>query len=137
MCFAVYAKLKKIIGDAPKQSLEHFYLYNLRINGIPFNLYISKKRATKATVISCTDGGDLIREQLYPFGGMARPSREKKYVLKPAFSKGSFTAVIIRGKPGSIIGQDNGVFTSDLSKSVDGRIYIASEADAVGFISSV
>ena len=40
-------KLKKIIGDAPKQNLEHFFLYNLKLNDIAVNLYVSKKRATK------------------------------------------------------------------------------------------
>ena len=34
MLFAPYRKLKKIIGDAPKQNLEHFYLYNLNLNDI-------------------------------------------------------------------------------------------------------
>ena len=33
MLFAPYRKLKKIIGDATKQNLEHFYLYNLNLNG--------------------------------------------------------------------------------------------------------
>ena len=101
-------KLKKIIGDAPKQNLEHFYLYNLKFNDIAVNLYISKKRATKRVHIHCTESGDIIWEQFYPFGGMSRPSREKKYVLKPQREKNAITVVVVRGNPQEIIGLDDG-----------------------------
>ena len=108
MFFATYRKLKKIIGDAPKQNLEHFYLYNLKLNDIAVNLYISKKRATKRVHIHCTESGDILWEQFYPFGGMSRPSREKKYVLKPQRDKNAITVVVVRGNPQEIIGLDDG-----------------------------
>lgn len=107
MFFDTSRKLKKIIGNAPKQNLEHFYLYYLKINDIAVNLYVSKKRATKATHIHCTESGDILWEQFYPFGGMSRPSREKKYVLKPICSKECITVVVIRGNPGIIVGLDS------------------------------
>ena len=44
MFFVPSKKLKIIIGDAPKQNLEHFYLYNLNLNDIAVNLYISNLR---------------------------------------------------------------------------------------------
>ena len=59
MFFAPSRKLKKIIGDAPKQNLEHFYLYNLNLNDIAVNLYVSKKRATKRAHIHCAESGDV------------------------------------------------------------------------------
>lgn len=62
MLFAPYRKLKKIIGDAPKQNLEHFYLYNLNFNDIAVNLYVSKKRAAKRAHIHCTESGDIMWE---------------------------------------------------------------------------
>ena len=108
MCFATYGKLKKIIGDVPKQNLEHFYLYNLKLNDIAVNLYVSKKRATKASHIHCTESGDIIWEQFYLFGGMSRPYREKKYVLKPQRDKNTITVVVVRGNPQEIIGLDDG-----------------------------
>ena len=37
-------KLKRIIGNSAKESLEHFYLYSLKLNDIAVNLYVSKKR---------------------------------------------------------------------------------------------
>ena len=111
MFFATSRKLKKIIGDAPKQNLEYFYLYNLKINDIAVNLYVSKKRATKATHIHCTESGDIMWEQFYPFGGMSRPSREKKYVLKPQCDKTAITVVVVRGEPGNIICLESGIST--------------------------
>lgn len=100
MFFATSRKLKKIIGDAPKQNLEYFYLYNLKLNDISVNLYVSKKRATKRVHIHCTESGDIMWEQFYPFGGMSRPAREKKYVLKPQCDKTAITVVVVRGETG-------------------------------------
>ena len=87
MCFDDSIKLSKFIGKSPKHRLDYFDLYNLKINNISVNLYISRKRATKSTHIHCAESGDIIWEQFYPFGGMSRPAREKKYVLKPACKK--------------------------------------------------
>ena len=53
-------KLKRIIGNSAKESLEHFYLYSLKLNDIAVNLYISKKRATKRAHIHCTESGDIL-----------------------------------------------------------------------------
>ena len=108
MFFDTSRKLKKIIGNVPKQNLEHFYLYNLKFNDIAVNLYVSKKRATKRVHIHCTESDDILWEQFYPFGGMSRPSREKKYVLKPQREKNAITVVVVRGNPQEIIGLDDG-----------------------------
>ena len=120
-------KLKKIIGDAPKQNLEHFYLYNLKLNDIAVNLYVSKKRATKATHIHCTESGDIMWEQFYLFGGMSRPSREKKYVLKPQRDKNTITVVVVRGNPQEIIGLDNENLKSCRTTLELGDIYLIAE----------
>lgn len=120
-------KLKKIIGDAPKQNLEHFYLYNLKFNDIAVNLYVSKKRATKSTHIHCAESGDIIWEQFYPFGGMSRPAREKKHVLKPQCDKNIITVVVIRGNPQEIIGLDIGFFQSVEMSLEFGNAYLVTE----------
>lgn len=134
MFFATERKLKRIIGDAKKQSLEHFYLYDLQINGIAVNLYVSKKRATKATHIHCTESGDIMWEQFYPFGGMARAAREKKHVLKPICNKNSLTAVAIRGLPNIIIGLDNGIFKSHLSSPQPNCVYLMKKSLVPDFL---
>ena len=134
MLFAPYRKLKKIIGDAPKQNLEHFYLYNLNFNDIAVNLYVSKKRATKRAHIHCTESGDIMWEQFYPFGGMSRPSREKKYALKPVCDKNAITVVIIRGTPSNITGLDNGIFKSHLAAPEKNTVYLMTEKNLMQFL---
>ena len=126
-------KLKRIIGNSAKESLEHFYLYNLKHNDITVNLYISKKRATRATHIHCTEGGDIMWEQFYPFGGMSRPAREKKYALKPLCDKNAITVVIIRGTPGNIAGLDNGIFKSHLTAPEKNTVYLMTEKNLIHF----
>ena len=136
MFFVPSKKLKIIIGDAPKQNLEHFYLYNLNLNDIAVNFYVSKKKATKATHIHCTESGDVIWEQFYPFGGMSRPAREKTYVLKPICDKNDITVVIIRGTPGNITGLDNGIFKSHLAAPEKNSVYLMTEKNVVEFLES-
>ena len=137
MFFDTSRKLKKIIGNAPKQNLEHFYLYNLKINDIAVNLYVSKKRATKRAHIHCTESGDIMWEQFYLFGGMSRPSREKKYVLKPVCDKSAITVVVIRGEPGNIIGLESGIFKSHLSVVQNNNVYLMLEKDVLAFLTSI
>ena len=137
MFFDTSRKLKKIIGNAPKQNLEHFYLYNLKINDIAVNLYVSKKRATKRAHIHCTESGDLMWEQFYPFGGMSRPSREKKYALKPVCDKNAITVVIIRGTPSNITGLDNGIFKSHLATPEKNTVYLMTENNSMQFLESI
>ena len=137
MLFAPSRKLKKIIGDAPKQNLEHFYLYNLNLNDIAVNLYVSKKKATKRAHIHCTESGDILWEEFYPFGGMSRPAREKKYVLKPICDKNAITVVIIRGTPGNITGLDNGIFKSHLAAPEKNNVYLVAEKNSIKFLESI
>ena len=137
MFFATYRKLKKIIGDAPKQNLEYFYLYNLKLNDIAVNLYVSKKKATKRTHIHCTESGDIMWEQFYPFGGMSRPAQEKKYALKPLCDKNAITVVIIRGTPGNIAGLDNGIFKSHLTAPEKNTVYLMTEKNSIKFLESI
>ena len=133
MVFDTSRKLKKIIGDAPKQNLEHFYLYNLKINDIAVNLYVSKKRATKATHIHCTESGDIMWEQFYPFGGMSRPSREKKYVLKPTCDKTAISVVIILGNPGVIVGLDGSIKSHNNTPETN-KVFLMLEHEAIYFL---
>ena len=137
MLFAPYRKLKKIIGEAPKQNLEYFYLYNLKLNDIAVNLYVSKKRATKRAHIHCTESGDIMWEQFYPFGGMSRPAREKKHALKPLRDKNAITVVIIRGTPGNITGLDNGLFKSHLTAPEKNTVHLMTEKNLAEFLESI
>ena len=126
--------LKEIIKNAPRQSLESFYLYDLKLNDMGVNLYVSKRRATKATHIHCTEGGDIVWEQFYPFGGMSRPARERRYALKPKCDKSSVTIVVIRGKPAIIKGLETNIFRSHLSAPETNNIYLMPERNISDFL---
>ncbi len=136
MHFILSKKLRTIIKNSAKTTLDFFNLYQLKYKEQNVNLYISHKRARRSTRIHCAESGDIIWEQFYPFGGMSRPAREKKYVLKPEFDKNAITVVVIRGNPGDIIGLDNGVFKSHLSESKK-NIYLLTETNAINFFESI
>ena len=137
MCFVNSRKLSKFLGNAPKQRLVCFNFYNLKLNDVAVNLYVSIKRATKATHIHCAESGDIVWEQFYPFGGMSRPAREKKYVLKPICDKNAVTVVIIRGTPGNITGLDNGIFNSSLAAPEKNTVYLMTEKNSIQFLKSI
>ncbi len=127
-------KLREYTKNTSKTVLEHFDLYNLKLDDAFVNLYVSHRKATKATHVHCTDGGDIIWEQFYLFGGMSRPAREKKYLLKPICDKTAITAVVIRGKPSNIIGLDNGLFKSHSFLAENGNVYLMSEQNLPLFL---
>ena len=137
MCFADSIKLSKFIGKSPKHRLDYFNLYNLKINDISVNLYISRKRAAKSTHIHCAESGDIIWEQFYPFGGMSRPAREKKYVLKPTCEQNAITVVAFRGRLCYISGLDDNIFTSYPNSPSFHKIFIMEEASIALFLSQL
>ena len=137
MYFIPSKKLRILVKNSTKTSLEFFDLYQVEHKEQNVNLYISHKRATKATHIHCTESGDIIWEQFYPFGGMSRPSREKKYVLKPECDKNAITVIVIRGNPGNITGLENGIFNSHLSEPKKNNIYLMTEKNAINYLESL
>lgn len=137
MCFAKSKELSKFIGKSPTQNLEYFDLYQFEYKEQNVNLYISHNRSRKSTHIHCTESGDIVWEQFYPFGGMSRPAREKKYALKPMCDKNAITVVIIRGTPGNITGLDNGIFKSHLATPKKNTVYLMTENNSMQFLESI
>ena len=129
--------IKELIGNSPKEELDYFNFYKLTIKNSNIKLYVSKKRATKRAHIHCTESGDIMWAQFYPFGGMSRPAREKKYVLKPSCDKSSITVVVIRGLPGNITGLDNGPFKSHLAAPEKNTAYLMTENNSMQFLESI
>ena len=113
---------------------KHYTLYRFTYQNQPFKIYITPK-ANKATVIHCKDSGDIIWEQLYPFGGRFTPYREKQFLLKPTFEKGIMTIVVIKGKPATITGFGNGLFSSVYGKDSE-KIFVMSEKEFGTFLIS-
>ena len=137
MYFIHSKRLRILIKNSMKTSLEFFNLYQFEYKEQNVNLYISHKRARKSTHIHCTESGDIIWEQFYPFGGMSRPSRENKYILKPICDKNAITVVIIRGTPGNITGLDNGIFKSYLAAPGKNNVYLITEKNSAKFLESI
>lgn len=81
-------------------------------NGQKYTVFSTKRSANKATHIHCEDNGTVYWEQLYPFGGISYPSREKFVLIKPTREKGEITIVLIKGRPALITGLDEGTFVS-------------------------
>ena len=136
-CVFLYKKLRAFIKNSRKMSLAFFDLYEFNHKGESLNIYLSHKRARNSTHIHCTESGDIIWEWFYPFGGMSRPAREKKYALKPICDKNAITIVIIRGTPGNIIGLDNGIFKSHLAIPERNNVYLMTEKNSIQFLESI
>ena len=137
MYFIASKKISTLVKNSEKTSLDFFNLYQFQYNEQNINLYLSHKRARKSVHIHCSESGDVIWEQFYPFGGMSRPAREKKYALKPICDKNAITVVIIRGNPGNITGLDNGIFKSHLFAPEKNSIYLMTENNVIKFLESI
>ena len=62
-------------------------------------------------------------------GGMSRPSSETHVLIRPNSHKNARTVVIIRGKPASITGLDEGIFVSAKREATgENDVYVMSEA---------
>ena len=125
-----YLKKQNIVEKVKK----HYTLYRFTYQNHPFKIYLTPK-VNKASVIHCKNSGDIIWELLYPFGGMSHTYREKHFLLKPTFEKGVITIVVIKGKPATITGLGNGLFSSVYGKDSD-KIYVMSEKEFGTFLIS-
>ena len=137
MYFIASKKLRTLVKNSDKTSLNFFNLYQFQYKEQNVNLYISHKRARKSTHIHCAESGDIVWEQFYPFGGMSRPAREKKHALKPLCDKNAITVVIIRGTPGNITGLDNGIFKSHLATPEKNTVYLMTENNSMQFLEAI
>jgi len=99
-------------------------------NGKSIVLYLTKKRASKATRIDCGEDGTLYRTQYYVGGGHGRPSAVKKTLFKPLRKKGETVIAVIKGKPGTIAGLDEGIWVSAKNGTLRSEkdIFVMSEA---------
>jgi len=82
------------------------------MGGQKYAVYFTKKSATKATRIYCERDGTVYWEQCYMMGGISTPLMVKSVLVKPRRGTDEIAIVVIRGKPGVIIGLDEGVWVS-------------------------
>ena len=100
------------------------------MKGQKYTVYLSKKAATKATHIYCGADETVYWEQYYMMGGLSTPSIVKSVLVKPERHPDETVIVVIKGKPGTITGLDEGIWLSsrrEASKSPK-DIFVMSEA---------
>ena len=100
------------------------------LNGQRFVVYVTKKAATKATRIYCESDATLYWEQYHMMGGPCTPAVVKSVLLKPEREADEIVIVVIKGKPGSIIGLDEDIWVSAKNGKLKGKkdIFVMSEA---------
>lgn len=82
------------------------------LNGQKYAVYQTKKAANKATHIHCNGDEAIYWEQYYIMGGICTPSVEKSFLVKPERNADEIAIVVIKGKPGVIVGLDEGIWVS-------------------------
>lgn len=106
---------------------EGYKTVKFEYGGKSYTVYKIKKSIKKSSIIHCETDGTIYREQLYPFGGVARPSSVKEAVIKPVRQKGETAIVLFSGKP-NFRGLDDGVFISSKNKAGKSScIYVMTE----------
>ena len=109
---------------------EEFQKITFRRNGKKYAIYYTKKRAAKATRIDCGEDGTLYRTQYYIAGGHGTPAKVKKPLLHPLRKPDETVIVVIKGKPGTISGLDEGIWVSAKKERLRSKkdIFVMSEA---------
>ena len=102
--------------------------------GHTYVVYLSNRAATRRTTVHCRPDGTVVWEEEYP-NGVVADTREQHVLVKPIPAKGEITVVVIRGKPASITGLDDGVTVSaDGLQRGRGTLCVMSEAAFRAFI---
>ena len=92
-----------------------------------FVVYATRQAATKATHIVCGEDGVVYRKQLYAVGIACVP--EQVALVKPPRTQEETVIVLIKGKPGILMGLDeNGFVSSRGTKKKPTDVYVMSEA---------
>ena len=121
--YSYYKKFGKTVEDK-----ENYKTVKFDCNGQKYTIYAIKKSITKSTIIHCENDGTIYREQLYPFGGIMRPSSVKESLIKPLRQSGETVIVLFTGRP-NLRGLDDGIFISSKNKNVTkSSIYVMTEA---------
>ncbi len=102
-----FRRFGKIVNEG-----EQVKKYCFSVNGQKYTVYMTTQTATKATQICCEDDATVYWEQHYMMGGMCTPSIVKKVLIKPIREADEIVLVVIKGKPGIIIGLDEGMWVS-------------------------
>ena len=110
---------------------ENEYIRTVRFNykDKNFVIYITKKSANRLTHIHCREDETVNWEQRRIYGFM-NPSRVERVLAKPKRSANEIVVFVIKGRPGTITGLDEGIFVSAKKGRLDTDkdIFVMSEA---------
>jgi DNA-binding Xre family transcriptional regulator len=103
---------------------------SFELNSQKYAVYISKSSANKSTRIYYEADGTVYWEQYYIMGGICTPSIVKNVLVKPERMNDEIAIVVIKGKPGVIVGLDEGIWISAKKGRLGGEkdIFVMSEA---------
>lgn len=109
---------------------DNYKKVTFELNAQKYAVYISKKTANKATRIYCGEDNTVYWEQQYIMGGHCSPYVVKGVLVKPERAKEEITFAVIKGKPGVIVGLDEGIWVSAKKGRLDSLkdIFVMSEA---------
>lgn len=108
--YSFYLKFGNIIDEN-----ENYKTICFDYGGREYIVYSIKKPVKKSTIIHCNSDGTICREQLYPYGGMMRPSSVKASLIKPIPQRDKTSIVLFSGRP-NFRGLDDGIFISAKNK---------------------
>lgn len=95
-----------------------------------YSVYMTREAASKSTHIYCEENETIYWEQHYMMGGMCSPQIVKNVLLKPKRKADEIAIVVIKGKPGIIVGLDEGIWISAKNGRIKTSkdIFVMSEA---------
>lgn len=93
-------------------------------------IYQTKHRASRTTRIDCGEDGTVYETCFYIGGGHGTPSVVKKVLVRPVRNGDETVLVVVKGKPGTIAGLDEGMWVSAKNGRLQGKndIFVMSEA---------
>ena len=100
------------------------------LNAQRYVVYYTKKAATRSTRIYCEADETIYWEQLYKVGGPVAPLLVKQVLVKPKRNVDEIVIVVIKGKPETITGLDEGIWVSARNGKLSGHkdVFVMSEA---------
>lgn len=119
----------RLFGELIEEN-ENIRKIGFTLNGQKYVIYYTKKSATKGTRIYCETDETIYWEQLHMMGGMGSPLIVKDVLVKPKRNPDEIVIVVIKGKPGTIIGLDDGIWVSVRNGKLSGQkdVFVMSEA---------
>ena len=111
---------------------EYFDIFYREHNGIDLKIAITAKKADSKTVIQLSLG-EIAWDKLYP-AGMNTPAVDREIICRPSelLEKDKLCILVIRGKPGTIKGLDEGIFSSwnnSFENAQKNKLYVICEKE--------